>query len=219
MSIDVSKSYKPGKDFVKDDKESLVDLNLTENTELWLLNLPLSKDLLADINGQELSLKLHMNGALASFEGASGKTYDFVSHASMEPEETVFISSATESKIAGKISRRVSVVHYPDPKELEKISSADTKQVYNNMARTTSYFPMKSGLVRNSHASASKSSRPKNSLSELPEQPSTSKGNRDVNKSNNRSAREVSRGHSSGVSAVSSEHSHGGKSKKRKQTE
>jgi hypothetical protein len=28
-----------------------------------------------------------------------GKTYDFVSHASMEPEETVFISSATESKI------------------------------------------------------------------------------------------------------------------------
>jgi hypothetical protein len=43
MSIDVSKSYKPGKDFVKDDKESLVDLNLTENTELWLLNLPLSK--------------------------------------------------------------------------------------------------------------------------------------------------------------------------------
>jgi hypothetical protein len=77
---------------------------------------------------------------------------------------------------------------------------------------------MKSGLVRNSHASASKSSRPKNS-SELPEQPSTSKGNRDVNKSNKRSAREVSHGHSSGVSAVSSEHSHGGKSKKRKQTE
>jgi hypothetical protein len=31
------------------------------------------QDVLADINGQELSLKLHMNGALASFEGASGK--------------------------------------------------------------------------------------------------------------------------------------------------
>jgi hypothetical protein len=77
---------------------------------------------------------------------------------------------------------------------------------------------MKSGLV-NSRASASKSSRLKSSLSELPEQSNTSKGNRDVNKSNNRSAREVSRGHSSGVSAVSSEHSHGGKSKKRRQTE
>ncbi|WJX86137.1 hypothetical protein P8452_68489 [Trifolium repens] len=218
MSIDDSKSYKPGEKFVKDAKESLLDLNLTENTELWLLNLPLSDDVLADINGQELSLKLHKNGALDSFEGASGKTYDFVSHASMEPEETVFISSATESKIAGKISRRVSVVHYPDPKELEKISSADAKRVYNNMARTTSYFAMKSGLV-NSRASASKSSRLKSSLSELPEQSNTSKGNRDVNKSNKGSAREVSRGHSSGVSAVSSEHSHGGKSKKRRQTE
>jgi hypothetical protein len=43
MSIDDSKSYKPDKEFVKYNKESLVDLNLTENTELWLLNLPLSK--------------------------------------------------------------------------------------------------------------------------------------------------------------------------------
>jgi hypothetical protein len=31
------------------------------------------QDVLADINGQELSLKLHKNGALDSFEGASGK--------------------------------------------------------------------------------------------------------------------------------------------------
>jgi hypothetical protein len=33
----------------------------------------IGQDLLADINGQELSLKLHKNGALDSFEGASGK--------------------------------------------------------------------------------------------------------------------------------------------------
>lgn len=29
----------------------------------------------------------------------AGKAYDFVSFASMEPDETVFVSSATESKI------------------------------------------------------------------------------------------------------------------------
>jgi hypothetical protein len=33
----------------------------------------IGQDVLADINGQELSLKLHKNGALDSFEGASGK--------------------------------------------------------------------------------------------------------------------------------------------------
>ncbi|XP_045832576.1 mediator-associated protein 2 [Trifolium pratense] len=212
LSIDDSKSYKPDKEFVNEAKESLLDHNLTQNTELWLLSLPpLSKDLLSDINGQELSLKLHENGTVASFEGASGKAYGFVSLASMEPEETVFISSATDVKVAGKISRRVSIVHYPDAEELKKISKTDAKQAYNSMAETTPYFPMKSN-VRNSRASASKSSRLKSSLSELAEKS-------EVNKSNGRPVRGLSRGHSSGVSAVSSEHSHGGKSKKRKQTE
>ncbi|GAU30776.1 hypothetical protein TSUD_355020 [Trifolium subterraneum] len=227
MSIDVSKSYVPDKNLVKVANESLVDINLNQNTELWLLNWPLSKnDVLADINGKELSLKLDKSGALASFEGTSGKAYEFVSHAFVEPEETVFISSPTETKIAGKISRRVSVVHYPDPKELEKISSTDANPGYSAMARTSTSFSIQTKF----NASASKGSRPKSSLSELPEQSNTLKGKRGVNKSNgsgisalsrghSSGISALSRGHSSGVSAVSFENSHGGKSKKRKQTE
>ncbi|KAL5062936.1 hypothetical protein RYX36_024673 [Vicia faba] len=203
MSKDDSESYKPHHEFKQDVKEPLVDLNLTESNELWLLRLPFSNDLLADIDGQELSLKLDKDGTLASFEGASGKAYDFVSFASMEPDETVFVSSATESKIAGKISRRVSVVHYHDPKELEKISTTDAKKaLLNSIAATPGNF---------SHASASKGSRLKSSLSEFSERSNTPKRRPRGNKSNAKPP-ELSRGHNSVASAISSDHSHGGKS-------
>ncbi|CAL5195459.1 unnamed protein product [Lathyrus oleraceus] len=202
MSKDDSKSYKPHHEFKQDVKEALVDLNLTESSELWLLKLPFSNDLLADIDGQELSVKLDKDGTLASFEGASGKAYDFVSFASMEPDETVFVSSATESKIAGKISRRVSVVHYHDPKELEKISTTDAKKaLLNSIAATPGNF---------SRTSASKSSRLKSSLSEFSERSNT-KRRPGENKSNAK-PRELAGGFNSVASAISSDHSHGGKS-------
>ncbi|KAI5422965.1 uncharacterized protein LOC127076541 [Lathyrus oleraceus] len=199
MSKDDSKSYKPHHEFKQDVKEALVDLNLTESSELWLLKLPFSNDLLADIDGQELSVKLDKDGTLASFEGASGKAYDFVSFASMEPDETVFVSSATESKIAGKISRRVSVVHYHDPKELEKISTTDAKKaLLNSIAATPGNF---------SRTSASKSSRLKSSLSEFSERSNTKR-----RPGENKSNRELAGGFNSVASAISSDHSHGGKS-------
>ncbi|CAK8560198.1 unnamed protein product [Lathyrus sativus] len=203
LSKDDSKSYKPHHEFKQDVKEALVDLNLTESNELWLLKLPFSNDLLADIDGQELLVKLDKDGTLASFEGASGKAYDFVSFASMEPDETVFVPSATELKIAGKISRRVSVVHYHDPKELEKISTTDAKKaLLNSIAATPGNF---------SRTSASKSSsRLKSSLSEFSERSNT-KRRTGENKSNAR-PREVASGFNSVASAISSDHSHGGKS-------
>lgn len=186
---------------------------MTDSTELWLIKVPNShdKNLLDDINGKELSFKLNKEGTLASFEGVSGETYDFLSFASTEPDETVFVSSATESEIAGKISRRVSVVHYPDPRALEKISSTDPNQTLQNSIAAASQ-----SAQRRSHASsATKSSRAKSSISGLSERTTTPKRH-GVNR---RPQPESSRGHSSGVSAVSSDHSDGGKSKRRKHTE
>lgn len=118
----------------------------------------IGQDLLADIEGQELSLKLHGDGQLASFEGSSGKfipnydstvistlkfllydwlfvykiahcmnvnvcstndcfvsdvtshvlllagkVYDFISFATQEPDETVFVSTEEEPKIGMRL--------------------------------------------------------------------------------------------------------------------
>lgn len=207
-----SKRYKPNKEFVEYATGPLVDLNLTDSTELWLIKVPNSNDknLIDDIAGKESSFKLNKEGTLASFAGASGETYDFLSFASTEPDETVFVSSATESKIGGKISRRVSVVHYPDPRALEKISSTNPNQtLQNSIAAATQ------SAQRRSHTSATKSSRAKSSISGLSERTTTPKRHGE----NRRPQPESSRGHSSGVSAVSSDHSDGGKSKRRKHTE
>lgn len=208
-----SKRYRPNKEFIKYSTEPIVDLNLNDSTELWLIKVPNSNDknLVDDIAGKELSFKLKKEGTLASFEGTSGEKYDFLSFASTEPDETVFVSSATESKIAGKISRRVSVVHYPDPRALEKISSTNPNQTLQNSIAAAS----QSSAQRRSRASATKSSRAKSSISGLSERTTTPKRHGE----NRRPQPESSRGHSSGVSVVSSDHSDGGKSKRRKHTE
>ncbi|KAJ1378597.1 hypothetical protein SESBI_47683 [Sesbania bispinosa] len=234
-----AEGYRPQTEYVEDSNEALIDLNLSDSTELWLLKLPFSKDLLSAIDGEELSLNLHNDGKLTSFKDSSGKVYDFVSFAAQEPDETVFVSSSMEPKIAGKISKRVSVVHYPDPKELEKLSSTNARQAHRNsaggtMTTTTSrYFPMQSGNPRSSqsgHAASSKGSRQKSSLSEVSEPSNTTKrrlasksvvsedpSNGDI--SNGRQVPEFSHGHSTGISSMSSDHSHGGKSKRRKHKE
>lgn len=129
---------------------------------------------------------------------------------------------------AGKISRRVSIVHYPDPKELEKIKLNNTRRNFSGTMMTTSsqYFPMQSGKVRSSrsgHAASTQGSRPRSSVSEVGEPSNTPKRRRvsesedcsSQDLSNGRRALELSRGHSSGISSVSSEQSHGGKSKRK----
>ncbi|XP_061352579.1 mediator-associated protein 2 [Gastrolobium bilobum] len=208
--------YRPPSEFVEDSNEALVDLNLTDSTELWLLKLPFSNDLLSDIDGQELSLNLHNDGKLASFEGSSGKVYDFVSFAAQEPDETVFVSSAIEPKIAGKISQRISVVHYPDPKELEKLNSTNSRQAHRNSAGVTvttssRYFPMQSGNHRSTQSS--KGSRQKSSLSEVSEPSNIPKSSKSVDPFNQDKSNAKHHGHSTGISSLSSD---GGKSKRRK---
>ncbi|CAL0310977.1 unnamed protein product [Lupinus luteus] len=220
--------YTPAQEFVQLENESLLDFNFTDSTELWLLQVPFSNDFLTDIDGKELSVKLDNDGQLTSFEGSSGKVYDFISFNDQEPDETVFVPSSIEPKIAGKISRRISVVHYPDPKEREKTNSPNSRLKQRNSAglsvTNSQYFPMQSGHPQTSQsgrAASSKGSNRKSSLSEFSEPSSTAK--RRLSKSlisedpsNGTNVHDLSHGHSSGISAMSSDHSHGGKSKRRK---
>ncbi|KAL2519993.1 Mediator-associated protein 2 [Forsythia ovata] len=128
-TMDVARKggYKPPPEFEEDIKDPLIELNLTDSTELWLIQWPINQA--PDFDGQEVSLKLHHDGCLGSFEGSSGKSYEVVSFKSQNPEAMVFLPSASESKIAGKISRRVSLVHYPEPSELQKHNSLNLKEM------------------------------------------------------------------------------------------
>uniref|UniRef100_A0A0D9UZ92 Uncharacterized protein n=1 Tax=Leersia perrieri TaxID=77586 RepID=A0A0D9UZ92_9ORYZ len=76
----------------------------------------------SDFHGKELTLKLHGDGKLGSLESSSGKFYDLVSFSAQQPDATVFLPSGSEAKAVGKIARRVNLVRYPDPEELEKPS-------------------------------------------------------------------------------------------------
>ncbi|KAI4351795.1 hypothetical protein L6164_006110 [Bauhinia variegata] len=232
MEVDGEEGYRPPPEFEEDGKEPLIDLSLTDSSELWLIQLP-SQESIVDIDGQELSLKLHHNGQLASFEGSSGKVYDVVSLSALESDATVFFSSSRESKMdlltVGKISRQVSIAHYPDPKELEKVNSVSKRQMNQSssgisMTTSSRYFPMQSSK-RHTSAVSTQSSRQKSSLSEVGEPSSTPKrrfasesylyGDLSNERSTPEPSRSIGRGHSTGNSSMSSEYSRRGKSKKR----
>ncbi|XP_028759597.1 mediator-associated protein 2 isoform X2 [Neltuma alba] len=218
MDVEGMEGYRPPPEFEEDTNGPLIDLNLTDSRELWLIQLPSGKDLLTDIEGQELSLKLHGDGQLSSFEGSSGKVYDFISFDTQEADEVVFISSPAEEPKIGKVCRRVSVVHYPDPEELEKVNSNNPRRNSSGTMMTTSsqYFPMHSGKLQSSRsgrAASTQGSRPRSSVSEVGEPSNTSKRRRTAGSEDR--APELSRGHSSGISSASSGQSPGGKSKRR----
>ena len=48
MDVDNVEGYRPPPEFEEDVKEPLIDLSLTNSTELWLLQLPYTQDSLAD---------------------------------------------------------------------------------------------------------------------------------------------------------------------------
>lgn len=112
---------------------------------------------------------------------------------------------------------RVSTVHYPGPKELEKLNSTNAKHAHGNSSGVTGttssrYFPMQS-----SGAASSKGSRQRSSLTEASEPSSISK-RRHASKSKSNLS-EASHGHSTGISSMSPDHSHEGKAKRRKHKE
>lgn len=114
--------YKPSGAFEEESKDALIDIPDNDSTELWLIQWPMKQLDPADFHGKKVKLKLHHDGQLGGIESSSGKSYDMVSYAAQEPDATVFMPSASGSKVVGKISRRVCLVRYPDPEELEKPS-------------------------------------------------------------------------------------------------
>uniref|UniRef100_A0A7N0UFK0 Uncharacterized protein n=1 Tax=Kalanchoe fedtschenkoi TaxID=63787 RepID=A0A7N0UFK0_KALFE len=83
--------------FVKDQCELLIDLALSDSTELWLIQWPYKQDL--DFDGQEVSLLLDQDGTLGSFSRISGKEYEVFSFKCQDVDATIFASSASESKV------------------------------------------------------------------------------------------------------------------------
>ncbi|KAK9061279.1 hypothetical protein SSX86_018459 [Deinandra increscens subsp. villosa] len=116
---------------------SKFDPSLTDSTELWLLQWP--KDQVPDFEGKQLSLDfIVMMGSCALLKPRLvRKSFDVVSFAAREPKSTVFLSSAADSKILGKITRRVSFVHYLDPIEVPKEDTKRLKQLYERSSTTS----------------------------------------------------------------------------------
>lgn len=128
--------------------------------------------------------------------------------------------------VVGKISRRVSLVHYPEPKELEELNPKNMRPLYstssgNSMPNSSHRFssPIQSSWRRHSqstksHSTYTHSSKQKSSLSEAGE-PSKTPKRRQSNWPMDRSSFD-SEGHHSGMTfSGTSEHSHQGKSKKK----
>ncbi|KAJ8760562.1 hypothetical protein K2173_015229 [Erythroxylum novogranatense] len=237
--------YKPEAAFEEDTREQLFDLSLTNSTELWLIQWPFNEVSFGssyfvrfylvvilqsylyfqvpDFNGKEISLNLHHDGCLGSFEASVGKTYDVVSSAVQEPDATVFVSSSSKTKIVGKISRRVSLVHYPDPEELEKQQTEKkSKRLFHKSGGSSlvnssyhSVTPTQSTKLRSSNlsrgATLSHSSRHKSSLSEAGDDSAALKRRRihKHNASTDRSTLDSGRGQSiytiSGLSDIHAE--------------
>ncbi|KAG9447236.1 hypothetical protein H6P81_013364 [Aristolochia fimbriata] len=119
----MEEGYKPSPDFGEETKEPLVEIPVTDSTELWLMKWPLNQLQPDDFQGKQLKVKLHRDGKLATVEDASGKSYDLVSFPVREQEAIVFTASKSVSKVVGKISRRVSFVHYPEPADFKDLGS------------------------------------------------------------------------------------------------
>jgi hypothetical protein len=137
----------------------------------------------------------------------------------------------------GKISRLVSLVHYPEPDEIQKQNSNNLRQIYeksrgSSLINSSRQFSIQSSILRNSQTTSSRptsthsgrpasthSSRQRSSLSEVgePSKPPKGKHVRESTGSMEHSAQDSGRGHSVVTSSGSVERSH--KSKKRVKNE
>uniref|UniRef100_A0A1J3I8V6 Mediator-associated protein 2 n=1 Tax=Noccaea caerulescens TaxID=107243 RepID=A0A1J3I8V6_NOCCA len=208
--------YEPSEDFIVNNLQPLVDFDLTGSKELWLIQCPISQ--FPEIEGKEFKVKLDKDGILGGFEDSSGNEVDLVSFASQDVDAAVIIPSQEDSRIVGKISRRVSLVRYPEPKELVETVKAKTQQklvgaVTNSSGKFSALAKSsraKSGQSGLRHSASTRSSRQKSFMSSLNETPMPSK----------RKHSETSSGkHHGSTSTVSGSSDRSGKSKKKVKTE
>lgn len=204
-------SYKPPPEFEEVKKDSLINLNITDSTELWLIQWPFNQH--PGLDGQEVSLKLHHDGHMGSFEDSSGKPYEVVSCRAQDPDAVVFLSSDSEPIIAGKISRRVSLIHYPEPSELKQ-NSINLKQL---MAQRSSATTLTNSSRR--FATPTQSTRTRSIMRSGSSSKSTKRkhGGGDSAKSNSQSVQASGKsGHSTLTSSGSFDQSQDQKSKKKR---
>lgn len=217
--------YNPPQEFTEEAVDSLVDIDLNDSAELWLIQLP--ADHSPDFDGEEVSLELRGDGQLGSLRGSSGKLYDMLSYSSQESDAMVFLSSSSRPRIAGKISRHISLVHYPEPEELKALETDAKKQRPFSSATSCTksrmpFNPSQTMSQRHSHSqsrSRSTHTSRKSSLSEIG----------DASRPSKRTSGEPSRfsdhsgqdsGRASGITiSGSSEQSERTKSKKRAKNE
>nr|CAD1836682.1 unnamed protein product [Ananas comosus var. bracteatus] len=95
-----------------------------------------------------------LNASDFSFNFSWMESYELISFQAQEPDAAVFLSSGSESKVVGKISRRVCLVHYPEPEELEKpgfgalnLSSQRSEGSFRKSMSRYSTTPSKHGSV------------------------------------------------------------------------
>eukprot|EP00268_Persea_americana_P024842 TRINITY_DN2422_c0_g1_i1.p1 TRINITY_DN2422_c0_g1~~TRINITY_DN2422_c0_g1_i1.p1 ORF type:complete len:240 (-),score=41.95 TRINITY_DN2422_c0_g1_i1:369-1088(-) len=149
--------YQPPPDYKEDKKELLAEISVTDSTELWLMQWPLNQLQPDEFEGKELSLKLHHDGTLGTFESSSGKSYDLVSFAAHKPDATVILASASESKVVGKFTRRVCLVHYPEPESIDERSVRSSQGLSGSLRGNSDQFatPVRS-LTKSSRSTSSR---------------------------------------------------------------
>uniref|UniRef100_A0A0V0HP25 Putative ovule protein n=1 Tax=Solanum chacoense TaxID=4108 RepID=A0A0V0HP25_SOLCH len=153
---------------------------------------------------------------MGSFEDSSGKSYEVVSCRAQDPDAVVFLSSESEPKIAGKISRRVSLIHYPEPSELKQ-NSINVKQM---MAQRSSGTTLTNSSRR--FATPSQSTRTRSIMRSGSSSKSTMRKHGDGRpaKSNDQSVQDSGKsGRSALTSSGSFDHSRDQKSKKKRKTD
>ncbi|VAH59904.1 unnamed protein product [Triticum turgidum subsp. durum] len=112
--------YESGPAFQESGEQGKLEIPASGSTEFWLIQWPLNHVNASEFSGKEVTVELQDDGNLGNLESSSGKSYELVSFAAQQPDATVFIPSGSEMKAVGKISRRVCLVRYPEPEELEK---------------------------------------------------------------------------------------------------
>ncbi|KAJ4887651.1 Mediator-associated protein 2 [Raphanus sativus] len=166
--------YKPSEEFVVNSLQPLVDFDVTGTQELWLIQCPMSH--IPEIEGKELKVNLGEDGVLGRFEDSSGKEVELVSFASQEGDATVIIPSENESKIVGKISRRVSLVRFPEPEELLQTFKTQQKSVKAALGSSLKNSSLAMSSRRKSGQSSLRhSSREKSLFTGFTETPKSSK--------------------------------------------
>ncbi|CAI0622934.1 unnamed protein product [Linum tenue] len=195
--------YQPDDGFEQDTREPLLDLTgaRSSSKELWLIQWPPHDVLfpssspaflpsfswfnqygfgynlqLPDIHGKEVCITFDRNGSSGSFEDLSGKKYDIVG-TDVERDAAVFMSSVSETEIVGNISHRISLVHFPDPKEIEqRVAEKTSKRLYQMTSSKNNSSHHSSGVTGSSRLKNSTSSRgPAASTHTSREGPSASK--------------------------------------------